>query len=80
MCMSIDKSKSKYEGVIVGLCPVCGRYIRHPESIYRGPNQHRCPEHKLQSIDNPRRRSGRNPARSEGERIEEGFKMMEIDD
>jgi NAD-dependent DNA ligase len=78
--MSSDKSKSKYDGLVIALCPVCGQNIRYPESIYRGPNQHRCQERRLQAIDKPRRRSGRNPARSEGERIEEGFKMMEMDD
>lgn len=66
----------KFKGAIVGLCPICGQNIRCPESV----STHRCPEHKLRAIDNPRRRSGRNPARSEGERIEEGFKMMEMDD
>jgi hypothetical protein len=76
MRMSSDNRKSKYDGVIIGLCPICGQNIRYPDSVYT----HRCQERRLQAIDKPRRRSGRNPARSEGERIEEGFKMMEMDD
>jgi hypothetical protein len=78
--MSYDKSKSKYDGLVIALCPVCGQNIRYPESLAPGPNQHRCSKRKLRAIDNGQRRSGRNPARSEGERIEEGFKMMEMDD
>jgi hypothetical protein len=74
------RMSSEFEGAIIGVCPICREYIRCPQSLSIGPNQHRCPEHKLRAIDNPRRRSGRNPARSEGERIEEGFKMMEMDD
>jgi hypothetical protein len=78
--MSSDEYDKEYERTVIAICPVCGQNIRYPESICRGPNRHRCPEHKLRAIDKPRRRSGRNPARSEGERIEEGFKMMEMDD
>jgi hypothetical protein len=74
---------SEFDGAIVGMCPICGEYIRYPESILRGPNRHRCSPAALAAIDrdrDERRRSGRNPARSVGERIEEGFRMMEIDD
>lgn len=78
--MSNDKAKSKLEGTIIAVCPVCEEYIRYPRSLAPGPNQHRCSEHKLRAIDDARRRSGRIPARTVGERIEEGFNMMEMDD
>jgi hypothetical protein len=78
MRMSSDNRKSKYDGVIIGLCPICGQNIRYPESL--ASTLIDAQERRLQAIDKPRRRSGRNPARSEGERIEEGFKMMEMDD
>jgi hypothetical protein len=78
--MSIDKANSRLEGTVIAVCPVCEEYIRYPRSLAPGPNQHRCSKRKLRAIDTGRRRSGRNPTRSEGERIEEGFKMMEMDD
>lgn len=77
--MSNDKAKSKLEGTLIAVCPVCGGDIRYPASLY-GPNRHQCPQHKLRAIDDARRRSGRIPARTVGERIEEGFNMMEMDD
>lgn len=80
--MNLDESDAILEGTVVAVCPVCQAYIYYPQTMY-GPDQHRCSPAALAAIDrdrDERRRSGRNPARSVGERIEEGFRMMEMDD
>jgi hypothetical protein len=76
-----DGSSESLEGTVVAVCPVCQSYIYYPQGL-NGPDRHRCSPAALAAIDrdrDERRRSGRNPARSVGERIEEGFRMMEID-
>lgn len=79
--MNLDESYDDLHGTVVAVCPTCNAYIYYPQSL-SGPNRHRCPPAALAAIDrdrDERRRSGRLPTRSVGERIEEGFRMTEMD-
>jgi hypothetical protein len=80
--MNPDESEERLDGTLVAVCPVCQAYIYYPQTL-NGPDRHRCRPADLDAIDRgryDRRRPGRNPARSVGERIEEGFRMMEMYD
>lgn len=77
--MNRDESIESLNGTVTAVCPVCHSYIYYPQGL-NGPDRHRCPPAALAAIDrdrDERRRSGRHRVRSVGERIEEGFRMME---